>query len=119
MINLFPLLKGVILLFLIGCSGEGSDPAALLQSSHRASTPTPLRIVIKWSGDDYASKQDLEIRSKIEILIAEKGVGRILRHGTGMGWMDIWIETADRERAKNAIDKIMSEAAPKVKYFIE
>jgi len=87
--------------------------------SHKTIIPTVLRIIIKWSGDDFASKQDLETRSKIESLIVERGVGRILRAGTGMGWMDIFVEAGDRESAKKAIREIMEEAAPKAKYLIE
>ena len=81
--------------------------------------PTVLRIIIKWPGDDFASKQDLETRGKIEKLIVERGVGRILRNGTGMGWMDIFVGAEDSESAKKAIDKIMEEVVPKIKYLIE
>ena len=118
-LNFFALLLGVIVLLLIGCSGEGPDLGTSLLPSHKTSVPINLRIIIKWSGDDFASKQDLEIRNKIENLIVEKGVGRISRGGTGMGWMDIFLEVEDRESAKKAIDKIMGEAAPKAKYLIE
>jgi len=113
------------LLFLViyplapGFSGEGPDPSTELQPSHKVSIPITLRIIIRWSGDDFASKQDLETRSKIEHLIAERGVGRIVRRGTGMGWMDIWVEAQDRENAKKAIDKIMAEAVPNAKYLLE
>jgi hypothetical protein len=115
----FPLLFLVMLLSLPGYSGEGPDPSTQLQPSHRTNMPTPLRIIIRWSGDDFASKQDLEARGKIETLIAERGVGRIVRRGTGMGWMDIWVEVGDRESAKIAIDKIMGEVAPEAKYLTE
>ncbi len=107
------------MLFLIACSGEGPDQGALLLPSHKTTMPTVLRIIIKWPGDDFASKQDLETRSRIEWLIVERGVGRILRDGTGMGWMDIFVETGAGERAKKAIHEIMGEAAPKARYFIE
>jgi hypothetical protein len=118
-INLFALLSGVILLLLAGCSGESPDQGTSLLPSHKTIMPTILRIIIKWSGDDFASKQDLETRSKIENLIVERGVGTILRDGTGMGWMDIFVEAEDRQSAEKAIHKIMGEAAPKAKYFIE
>ncbi len=81
--------------------------------------PIPMRIIIKWSGDDFASRQDLETRSKIESLIVERRVGKITRVGTGMGWMDIWIEVGDRESAKKGIDRIMGEVAANAKYLIE
>jgi hypothetical protein len=115
----FALLSGAVLLLLMGCSREGPDQDRSLSPSHEASRPTALRIIIRWPGDDFASKQDLETRSKIESLIVERGVGRILRDGTGMGWMDIFIRTEDKESAKKAIDKIMEEVAPNTKYLIE
>ena len=119
MINFFALLFWIILLLPPGYSGEDPYPGTQLQPSHRIITPTPLRILIRWSGDDFASKQALKTRSKIEILIAERDVGRIVRRGSGMGWMDIWVEVGDRESAKKAIDKIMAEALPNAKYLIE
>jgi hypothetical protein len=117
--NFLALLSGVILLLLIACSGEGPDRGTSVLPSHKTSMPTILRIIIKWPGDDFASKQDLEARGKIENLIVERGVGRILRDGTGAGWMDIFVEAEDRESTKKAIDKIIGEAAPKAKFFIE
>ena len=119
MINFFALLFLAILLLSPGYSGEGPDPSAQLQPSHRTNMPTALRIIMKWSGDDFASSQDLETRSKIESLIAERSVGRIVSAGTGMGWMDIRVEVTERANARKAIDKIMAEVAPKAKYLIE
>ena len=118
-INFPALLSGVMMLFLMACSGEGTDQGASLLPSHKATLPTILRIVIKWPGDDFASQQDLETRGKIEGLIVARGVGRILRDGTGMGWMDIFVEVESAERAKKTIRQIMGEAAPKARYFIE
>ena len=119
MIKFFALLSGAVLLLPLGCPVEGLDRDPSLLPSHKASLPSVLRIVIKWPGDDFASQQDLETRSKIESMILERGVGRILREGTGMGWMDIYVGTEDRETAKKAIDRIMEEAAPRSKYSIE
>ena len=117
--NFSALLSGVMLLFLIACSGEGPDQDPSLLPSHKTSMPTILRIIIQWPGDDFASKQDLETRSKIESLIEERSVGKILRDGTGMGWMDIFVEAKAGESAKKAIHEIMGEAAPKARYLIE
>ncbi len=119
MINGFALLSLVILLLMPGYSAEIPDSSTQLLPSHRPNVPTALRIIIKLSGDDFASKQDLETRGKIETLIVERGMGRVVRVGTGMGWMDILIEVGDRESAKKDIDKVMAEAVPKAKYLIE
>jgi len=107
-------------LFLTGCSDVGpSDDGTSPVPSDKTPMLNNLRIIIKWHGDDFASKQDLETRKRIETLILERGVGKLIRSGTGMGWMDIFVEVEDREGANKAIDGIMGEIAPDAKYVIE
>ncbi|MEJ2168839.1 MAG: hypothetical protein P8X90_25265 [Desulfobacterales bacterium] len=78
-----------------------------------------LRLVIKWPGDDMASKQDLELRDKIEQRLVEKNVGNIVRSGTGMGWMDIVLEVSDPDKARPEIKAIVKEIAPDAKFAIQ
>ena len=73
-----------------------------------------LRIVFKWPGDDFASRQDLAIRDKIEDLIRERGVGQIIRAGSGMGWMDILIEVEDKDNATPKLEAIIKETEPAI-----
>jgi hypothetical protein len=59
------------------------------------------------------------MRSRIEGLIGERGVGQVARSGTGMGWMDVWIRVKDNEEARKALRAIMKETAPDAKFSIE
>jgi spermidine/putrescine-binding protein len=116
-----PTLFVAILLSLIaGCSNnEPSDTGKTPSSSEDTLAGGELRIVIRWGGDDLASKQDLEMRARIEGLIEERGVGQVTRSSTGMGWMDIWIKVKDKHEARGAVDAIMKEIAPHAKFSIE
>lgn len=78
-----------------------------------------LRLVFQWPGDDFASREDLEIRSAIEALIVVKGVGAILRTGSGMGWMDIHLAVENPAKARRALEEIVAAAAPKMEYDIQ
>ena len=87
----FLLLVFVFLLF-TGCGDKEPTNAEKNSSGDdKTGAHITLRIVFRWPGDDFASLQDLAIRDKIGELIAERGVGKILRSGTGMGWLDIII----------------------------
>jgi hypothetical protein len=77
-----------------------------------------VRLVIRWGGDDFASRQDLELRTRVEGLIEERNVGRVLSSGTGMGWMDMWIKVENKTEAKKALEAIMKEVAPQTDYSI-
>ena len=78
-----------------------------------------LRIVFKWPGDDFASRQDLATRDKIGELIRKKGVGNLVRAGTGMGWMDILIEVKDKDVAIPKLKSIIKEAESELNFTIE
>jgi hypothetical protein len=78
-----------------------------------------LRIVFKWPGDDFASRQDLAIRDKIGELIRKRGVGKIIRVGTGMGWMDILIEVKEKDIAIPKIKSIIKETGHELNFTIE
>jgi hypothetical protein len=114
------ILSALCILILVTCSDddsrEGSAPS--LSSANMGEMQT-LRLVFKWSGDDFASKEDLETRSRIVDLIAKRGVGQITRVGTGMGWMDIAIRVENKEDARVALEGIVREVAPSMKFAIE
>jgi hypothetical protein len=103
------------LVVLIGCSDGGQ---AEVSESSDAGAGGEVRLVIRWGGDDLASKQDLELRSKLEGLIEHRHVGRVRRSGTGMGWMDVWVKVENKTEAKKALEAIMKEVAPQTDYSI-
>lgn len=107
------LVGATIFTLLWNCS-DGEPPASV-----KKDVGNNLRLIIKWPGDDFATKQDLELRRKIEQLIVEKKVGKILRTGTGMGWMDIVVEVEDPARARIEIEAIVSATAPDSNFAIQ
>jgi len=106
-------LLAIILALLWSCS-EGEPPASVSEGPGNN-----LRLIIKWPGDDLASKQDLEIRDKIEQRIVAEKVGNIVRSGTGMGWMDIVLQVKDTARARIEIESIMKAIAPDSVFAIQ
>ena len=78
-----------------------------------------LRIVLRWPGDDFASLQDLAVRDKIGELIGERGVGKIMRSGTGMGWMDIIVKVEDKDIAIPKLESIIKETGSELNFVIE
>ena len=114
------ILSKVVLLIMIGCSDDvPQDKSTIQQASGNKRSESTLRIVIRWPGDDFASKQDLEVRNNIERLIAGRSVGKIIRVGTGMGWMDISLEVEDKALARSEIAEIIQAVAPTIKFTIE
>ena len=119
-IKLVSILCLIALLTLIGCSDDAPHGKAAKTSEHGTmQDENMLRIVIRWPGDDFASRQDIETRNKIESLILERNVGKITRVGTGMGWMDIVVEVKDKQVARSSISEIMRIVAPTRKFTIE
>jgi hypothetical protein len=110
---------GVIFLLVINCSN--GDPSQRPPSSDSASGRQPdknLRILFRWPGDDFATKQRLENRDKIVSLISKRQIGRVIQSGTGMGWMDIVVEVAEKENVRGNIEKIIREISPDAKFTI-
>jgi hypothetical protein len=103
----------IALVLLWGCS-DGEPPA-----SSRENPAKNLRLVIKWPGDDLASKQDLELRDKIEQQLATKKIGKIVRSGTGMGWMDIVLEVDDQIKAREEIKTIVKSISPEANFEVQ
>lgn len=114
------ILSALCILVLVTCSDDDSREGTTTSlSSADTGEMQTLRLVLKWSGDDLASKEDLETRRRIEDLIAKRGLGQITRVGTGMGWMDIVIRVENREEAREALQRIIREVAPSTKFAIE
>jgi hypothetical protein len=108
------------MLTVIGCSDDAPhDKTAKTSERGMMQDENKLRLVIRWPGDDFASRQDIETRNKIESLILERKVGKIISVGTGMGWMDIAVEVKDKRAARLSISKIMRIVAPSRKFTIE
>ena len=108
------ILVGAITLTLLWSCSDGEPPASVNKDVRNN-----LRLIIKWPGDEFASKQDLELRRKIEQLIVERKIGKILRTGTGMGWMDIVVEVEGLEQARTEIEAIVSAIAPDSNFAIQ
>ena len=110
----------IVVIFLFGCSNDNpQDKTIHSLKSDNMRSDSNVRLVINWPGDDFASKQDLETRDKIEGLIVERKVGKIVRVGTGMGWMDISIAVKDKRFAQTVIKEIIKIVAPTVNFSIE
>jgi hypothetical protein len=109
----------VVLLLVINCSN--SDPSQAPQSPDLSSGNQPdkkLRILFRWPGDDFATKQQLEVRDKIERLISERQIGEVIQSGNGLGWMDIVIEVKEKENAREKIEKIIKQISPDARFTI-
>jgi len=114
------ILSVMALLTIIGCSDDvPHGKTAKTAERGMMLYENKLRVVIRWPGDDFASRQDIETRNKIESLILERKVGKITRVGTGMGWMDIAVEVKDKQVARSSISEIMRMVAPTRKFTIE
>jgi hypothetical protein len=108
------------LLTVTGCPGDAPHgKAAKTSEPGMIRDENRLRVVIRWPGDDFASRQDIETRNKIRDLISERNAGKVVRVGTGMGWMDIIVEVKDKKAARSTIFEIMRSVAPTRKYTIE
>jgi hypothetical protein len=109
-----------ILLLAAGCGNEEPNNAVKKPPVRdKTAAHNTLRIVFKWPGDDFASRQDLAIRDKIGDLIRKRGVGKIIRAGTGMGWMDILIEVENKDNATPKLETIIKETEPAIIFTIE
>ena len=109
-----------VLLFAGGCGEEKPTNEVKKPAVHEETAArNTLRIVFKWPGDDFASRQDLAIRDKIGDLVRQRGVGNIIRAGTGMGWMDILIAVEDKESAIPKLEAIIKETEPAIVFTIE
>ena len=116
------IILAVMVFFAVVTSCSDSEPPAktdLPQKSHSWNTASNLRIVFRWPGDDFASKQDLETRDRIGRLLVENRLGKVVRTGTGMGWMDLVLELENNSSAGAEIEKIIREISPDAKFTFE
>ena len=114
------LLLVFIFLLSVGCGDkERTNAEKKLPVDNTTGAHDALRIVFKWAGDDFASRQDLAIRDKIGELIKERGVGKIIRTGTGMGWMDMLVEVKDKDIAIPKLKSIIKETKSDLNFTIE
>ena len=97
----------------VGCTSEEDR-----QSTDQLGS-SKLRIVMRWAGDDFAAQQDLAIRDQVVQHLVDSGAGKLVRTGTGMGWMDIVIEVQNQERARQEIAAIVNRIAPGFQLTIE
>jgi hypothetical protein len=103
----------IVLVLMWSCS-DGEPPSSVSEAPGRN-----LRLVFEWPGDDPASQQDLAIRDKIGRQLVTQQVGKIVRSGTGMGWMDIVLEVNDPERALPEVEAVVKAIAPDIKFAIQ
>ncbi len=114
------LLLVFVFLLSTGCGDkEHTNAVKKPPADDKTGAYSTLRIVFKWHGDDFASRQDLAFRDKIGELIRERGVGRIIRAGTGMGWMDILVEVKDKGIALPKLNSIVKETGSELNFAIE
>lgn len=114
------LAQAAILLLVTGCSSTevrgakgGHSPPDLDRAEEE------LRIVIRWGGEGLTSGKDVDRRTKREALVKERGIGKAVRSGVEMGWMSIWIEVKDRDKARKALEAIMEDVAASIAFWIE
>lgn len=114
------ILLAFVFLLAVGCGDEEPTDAVKKPPVHdKTAAHDTLRIVFRWPGDDFASRQDLAIRDKIGNLIRERGVGKIIRAATGMGWMDILVEVDNKDVATPKLEAIIKETEPSIIFTIE
>ena len=116
------IILAVIVIFTVVTNCSDSEPpekTGLPQKSHSWNTESTLRIVFRWPGDEFASKQDLETRDRIGRLLVENRLGKVVRTGTGMGWMDLVVELENNSSARAEIEKIIREISPDAKFSFE
>jgi hypothetical protein len=103
----------LIVLAVVGCTSDEDRQSTGQPSSGK------LRIVMRWAGDDFAAQQDLTIRDQVVRHLVDSGAGKLVRTGTGMGWMDIVLEVQNQERARQEIAAIVNRIAPGFRSTIE
>lgn len=113
------LITGIAITFFLATGCSNNDPSQEARSTGNASGNTAsknLRILFRWPGDDFATRQQLEARDKIARLIEDRQIGYVVHSGTGMGWMDIVIEVTNKDSSRMEIEKIINEISPQANF---
>ena len=66
-----------------------------------------------------ADRQELALRDRIGQRIVNENIGKIVRSGTGMGWMDIVVTVEDSVSNSYRIEQIVKELLPDSGYTIQ
>ena len=104
------IISAAIVIFAVVTNCSDSEPpekTGLPRKSRSCNTESKLRIVFRWPGDDFASKQDLETRDRIGRLLVENRLGKVVRTGTGMGWMDLVLELENNELRSDHVERMI------------
>jgi len=104
------IISAAIVIFAVVTNCSDSEPpekTGLPRKSHSWNTESKLRVVFRWPGDDFASKQDLETRDRIGRLLVENRLGKVVRTGTGMGWMDLVLELENNELRSDHVERMI------------
>jgi hypothetical protein len=99
--------------FGLNCTEEKLPGSALRKNGDR------LTIVFRWPGDDMANRQQLENRDRIARRIKNEGIGRVVRAGTGMGWMELVVAVEDKQSARRKIEQIVNAQWPGARFSIQ
>jgi hypothetical protein len=102
----------VFIAFFLACDDDRSSPPDTGDNNRI------FRIVIKWYGDDMANRQELAMRDRIAQRIVQEKIGKIIRLGTGMGWMDIVVTVKASESIVVKLNQIVNELVPDSGYMI-
>ena len=66
-----------------------------------------------------ADLRELALRDRIAQRIVNENIGKIVRTGTGMGWMDIVVTVEDSVSNHSRIEQIVKELLPDSGYTIQ
>ena len=99
----------------LGCSAPkdrapAAPPPALAGRPTAAPTPekVEVHVQVKVAGQ-FATKPELELRNALEDLLASKGLGEVVDAGTGLGVMDLFLETDQPTEAQRVITEFLGD----------
>lgn len=96
---------------LAACAQDPADYRPRRQVALERLASDRVRIVLRWPGDEFASGEELVFRNRIATRLSERGLGRVLRSGTGMGWAELVVERPAGDEALRAVEGLVGELA--------